>query len=162
MHTLLSVFSTKKSKECVENMILVGYNKKSYGKNKPTVVLCEDLEKWAPRPHPAAGTGPESRRPEKWSGKDMSAGDIGIDLGTASVLVYREFRHQERAGKPDKAFTPHPAPGLSEKHSVDTVTAESFQRCGGGIPLNQRRIGFFCQNRALDIRVIITLEIQQN
>ena len=87
VHTLLSVFSTKKSKECVENMILVGYNKKSYGKNKPTVVLCEDLEKWAPRPHPAAGTGPESRRPEKWSGKDMSAGDIGIDLGTASVLV---------------------------------------------------------------------------
>ena len=69
-------------------MILVGYNKNSYGKNKPTVVLCEDLEKWAPRPHPAAGTGPESRRPEKWSGKDMSAGDIGIDLGTASVLVY--------------------------------------------------------------------------
>ena len=88
VHTLLGVFSTKKSKECVENMILVGYNKKSYGKNKPTVVLCEDLEKWAPRPHPAAGTGPESRRPEKWSGKDMSAGDIGIDLGTASVLVY--------------------------------------------------------------------------
>ncbi|AAN81132.1 Hypothetical protein c2676 [Escherichia coli CFT073] len=42
------------------------------------------------------------------------------------------------------------------------MTAESFQRCGGGIPLNQRRIGFFCQNRALDIRVIITLEIQQN
>src|SRR5699024_12402890 len=74
----------------------------------------------------------------------------------------REFRHQERAGKPDNAFTPHPAPGLSEKHSVDTVTAESFQRCGGVIPLNQRRMGFFCQNRALDIRVIITLEIQQN
>ena len=29
VHTLLGVFSTKKSKECVENMILVGYNKKA-------------------------------------------------------------------------------------------------------------------------------------
>ncbi|WP_249448117.1 cytidine deaminase, partial [Escherichia coli] len=34
------------------------------------------------------------------------------------------------------------------QRAVDIVTAESFQRCGGGIPLNQRRIGFFCQNRA--------------
>lgn len=61
--------------------------------------------------------------------------------------------------RPDQAFTPHPAPGLSEKHAVDIVTTESFQRCRGCIPLNQRRIGFFCQNRPLNIRVIITFEI---
>jgi hypothetical protein len=41
------------------------------------------------------------------------------------------------------------------------LAAQRLQGGDGGIPLNQRRIGFLRQDRALDIRIIIAVEAQQ-
>ncbi len=41
------------------------------------------------------------------------------------------------------------------------MAAQRLQRGGGGIPLNQRRIGAFGQNGALDIRIVVTVQAQQ-
>ena len=50
---------------------------------------------------------------------------------------------------------------LTEQHAVNTVTAEGLQRGGGGIPLDQRRIGFFGENGPLDIGLIIAVQAEQ-
>ncbi len=53
----------------------------------------------------------------------------------------------------------HPAHLLAEKHAVNIMATQRFQRCGGGIPIElMRRIAFFrAANRALNIRINILL-----
>lgn len=41
------------------------------------------------------------------------------------------------------------------------MAAQRLQRRRGGVPLDKRRIGLLGQDRALDIRVIVSVEAQQ-
>ena len=57
-------------------------------------------------------------------------------------------------------FCPHKV-ALCKQHAVYGGAAQRLKGRGGGVPLNQWRIGFLCQNGALDIRIIVTVKTQQ-
>ncbi len=48
-----------------------------------------------------------------------------------------------------------------QQYAVNRRTAQRLERRGGGIPLNQRRIGSLCQNGALNVGIVIAVQAQQ-
>lgn len=50
---------------------------------------------------------------------------------------------------------------LRQQHAVDAGATQRAQRGRGSIPLDQRSIGFFRQNGALNIRIVVTVEAEQ-